>query len=98
MPTFGAPRPLVRSAWAADTASAKSGGVRSPGGVLTQSRHSRTASTTTWAASKASVASARRAMGLSTTTSTAPAGAVSVSAPVFAAFTVRRALPALPLL
>ena len=67
--TLGAPRPLVSSLWAAVTDSASRGGVQSPGGVFTQSRHSTTASTRISAASSAATASLRRAMLLSTTTS-----------------------------
>jgi hypothetical protein len=50
-------------------ASAKTGGVRSPGGVLTQSRVVATARATTCAWSNAVPASLRRAIGLSTTIS-----------------------------
>lgn len=72
--TFGAPRPLVSSlpAWA--TASANAGGVRSPGGVLTQSRVVATARATTWASSNAATNSFLRASPLSTTTSPATVG------------------------
>ena len=69
---FGAPRPLVSSACAVVTAAAKSGGVRSPGGMFTQSRQAATALATIWACSKASVAADCRAIELSTTTSLGP--------------------------
>ena len=67
--TLGAPRPLVASLCAAVTRSASSGGVQSPGGMLTQSRVRVTASARTSARSRASTASLRRAMPVSTTTS-----------------------------
>ena len=66
--TFGARRPLVASATAASTASAKAGGVRSPGGTLTQSRVVAVARATTWASSKAATVSCLRPAGLSTVT------------------------------
>ena len=47
------PRPFVSSFAAASTAAAKAGGVKSPGGVFTQSRVVATASATTCASSKA---------------------------------------------
>ena len=53
---------------AAVISSANSGGVRSLAGVFTQSRTAPTAPATTCASSKAVVASARRAAGLSTLT------------------------------
>ncbi len=58
-----------RSAWVAATASAKAAGVRSPGGVLTQSRVRDTAAATTSAVRSASTYSARRAPSHSTMTS-----------------------------
>ncbi len=75
--TLGAPRPLVSSRCASVTASAKAGGVRWPGGSLTQSRQVITAPATTCASSKAVMASALRAIGLSTTTSPAVESSVS---------------------
>ena len=54
---------------ASTTASANAGGVKSPGGVLTQSRAPATASATTWASSTTVCISARRAPGESRTTS-----------------------------
>ena len=63
------PRPFETSFAAASTASAKAGGVKSPGGVLTQLRVAATASDTTCASSKAMPNSFFRADGQSTTTS-----------------------------
>ena len=63
------PRPFETSFTAASTAAAKAGGVKSPGGVLTQLRVVATASDTTWASSKARPNSFLRADGQSTTTS-----------------------------
>ncbi len=54
--------------------------MKSPGGVFTQSRVVATASTTTWASSKAWVNSFLRADGLSTTTSPGRAFVASSSA------------------
>ena len=54
---------------AATISSAKSAGVRSPGGVLTQSRAATTASAISCASSNAAIDSLRRAVGESTTIS-----------------------------
>ena len=66
--TFG-PRPFDTSFAAATTVAANSGGVKSPGGVFTQSRVAAAVSATTCASSKAWTNSFFRADGLSTTTS-----------------------------
>ncbi len=66
--TLPTPLILLTALAPSRTASAKSGGRRSPGGRLTQSRVAATASATTWARSKASDTSCLRASGLSTTT------------------------------
>ncbi len=66
--TLVLPRPLPAAAAASLTASAKPGGRRSPGGVLTQSRVVVTAVASTWAVSNASLTSDLRAEGLSTVT------------------------------
>ena len=62
------PRPLPAEPAAAATASAKAGGRRSPGGVLTQSRVVATAAESTRAVSKASTTSPLRAAEESTVT------------------------------
>ena len=54
---------------AAETASAKERGVRSAGGMFTQSRVRATAAATTWAVSSAWTAALSRAASLSTTAS-----------------------------
>ena len=59
----------MTSLTAPSTATAKLGGVRSPGGVFTQLRVAATASATSCASSKARTNSFLRADGLSTTTS-----------------------------
>ena len=69
--------PPLRALLAATTSSAKAGGVRSPGGVLTQSRVRATAPATTWAVSNASRTDEARAASLSTTTSPGPSGPVA---------------------
>ena len=83
MPTLGADFPLGRllasAACALVTASANCGGVRSPAGRLTQSRVAATAAATTWASSKAAIASALRAAELRTTTSLASVDSAFVS-------------------
>ena len=63
------PLPRAYGLAASTTASAKAGGVRSPGGVFTQSRVVATARASTCASSKAAIVSLRRAVGPSTTTS-----------------------------
>ena len=75
------PFPLAYGFAASTTASANAGGVRSPGGVFTQSRVVATARASTCASSKAAIVSLRRAAGLSTTTSP---GAVRVAAFLYA--------------
>ena len=69
--SLGAPRPLPSSLARAWADSAKCGGRRSPGGVLTQSRVAATARVTTWASSSAVTTSFLRAAPLSSTTSPA---------------------------
>ncbi len=71
MPTLGFERP-DRSLPSATTRSANSSGVRSLGGVFTQSRARRTSPATVCAVSRAAIASWRRAASLSTETSAAP--------------------------
>ena len=66
--TFGPPRPFVTSRCRPRAASTKWAGVKSPGGVFTQSRVPRTAPVTTCASSNAATVSACRACGLSTLT------------------------------
>ena len=61
--------PRARALPASTTASAKAGGVKSLGGMFTQSRAVATARATTWVSSNAVAASLRRAIGLSTTIS-----------------------------
>ena len=68
----------LRARCSATTASAKAVGVRSPAGVLTQSRASAVARLTTWATCSACWASLVRAVSVSTTTSLGPWFAVLV--------------------
>ena len=64
----------LRALRSATTASANSSGVKSPGGVLTQSRASDVASLTMRATSAASWAALVRAVSVSTTISPGPVG------------------------